>query len=290
MDTERASRTAVLVCQGRAAADGLIAKGRFADPLAMTLLRADERAVVESVRDGATPKALRERFGVETVRASSEAVVPRTVAVDDAVRARPVPQLVILGAGLDDRAWRMPELAGVDVFEVDHPASQDDKRSRIADRAPLAKSVRFVPVDFTRDTLDEALATVGHRAEDATTWIWEGVVPYLSDTEVAATVDALSGRSAAGSRLVVDYQVPAASAAVGRLASRAMAALARQRSLWAAEPRRSTWRPQAIRALLAGHGFAVQRDDSMLDVATEIASPVRLRRTLRTRRIAIADR
>ncbi|HEV8526766.1 MAG TPA: SAM-dependent methyltransferase, partial [Actinomycetes bacterium] len=45
--TLRASRTAVLVCQGRAAADGLIAPGRFADPTAMPLLRPDERAAVQ---------------------------------------------------------------------------------------------------------------------------------------------------------------------------------------------------------------------------------------------------
>jgi methyltransferase (TIGR00027 family) len=135
------------------------------------------------------------------VRASAEVIVSRTVAIDDAVRARPIQQLVIIGAGLDDRAWRMPELADVEVFEVDHPASQRDKRSRVGDLQPLAKSVRFVPVDFTRDRLDTALAPVGHRPEQATMWIWEGVVPYLSRAEVAATVQAVSSRSAAGSRL-----------------------------------------------------------------------------------------
>jgi methyltransferase (TIGR00027 family) len=290
VDADRASRTAVLVCQGRAAADGRIAEGRFADPTALALLRDDERVAVQWVRAGAPPRGWGARVEFETVRASAEVIVPRTVAIDDAVRARPVPQLVIIGAGLDDRAWRMPELADVEVFEVDHPASQQDKRSRIGDLQPLAKSVRFVPVDFTRDGLDTALASAGHRPEQPTTWIWEGVVPYLSRAEVAATVQAVSGRSTAGSRLIVNYQSPALSAALGRLAARAMTATARRRSPWADEPRRSSWTPTAMSELLAGYGFYVKRDDDLLTLAENLPVPIHQRRSLQTGRVAIADR
>ncbi len=290
MDADRASRTAVLVCQGRAAAHGRIAEGRFADPMAMALLRDDERVAVQRVREGVPPKGWGERVEFEMVRASAEVIVPRTVAIDDAVRARLLPQLVIIGAGLDDRAWRMPELAGFEVFEVDHPASQRDKRSRVGDLQPLAKSVRFVPVDFTRERLDTALASAGHRHEEATTWIWEGVVPYLNRAEVAATVQAISGRSTAGSRLVVNYQSPALSAAFGRLAARAMTAMARRRSPWADEPRRSSWTPTAMSKLLAGYGFDLNRDDDLLTLAQDLPVPVRQRRSLQTGHVAIADR
>jgi O-methyltransferase involved in polyketide biosynthesis len=110
----------------------VIAAGRFADPTAMLLLRPDERTAVAWVRDGVVPRQWRQRVDYETVRANAELIVPRTVAIDDAVRAHPSPQLVILGAGLDGRAWRMPELAGVAVFEVDRPATQHDKRDRAA--------------------------------------------------------------------------------------------------------------------------------------------------------------
>jgi methyltransferase (TIGR00027 family) len=290
MEADRASRTAVLVCQGRAAAHGRFAEGRFADPVALTLLREDERAAVRRVRDGVPPKGWRERVEIEMVRAAAQAIVPRTVAIDDAVRARLAAQLVIVGAGLDDRAWRMPELTDVEVFEVDHPASQRDKRRRIADLEPLAKSVRFVPVDLARDRLDTALASAGHRPGEPTTWIWEGVVPYLRRAEVAATVEAISGLSAAGSRLIVNYQSPALAAAAGRLAARGISALARQRSLWADEPRRSTWTPEAMSELLAGHGFGVDRDDDLLAVAEALGTPVSISRSLRTGRVAIADR
>jgi methyltransferase (TIGR00027 family) len=290
MDADRASRTAVLVCQGRAAAHGRIAEGRFADPVAIALLRDDERVPVQRVRAEVPPRGWGERVEFEMVRASAEVIVARTVAIDDAVRARPARQLVIIGAGLDDRAWRMPELADVDVLEIDHPASQRDKRSRVGDLEPLAKSVRFVPVDVTRDQLDSALASAGHRPAEATTWIWEGVVPYLRRADVAATVQAVSGRSAAGSRLIVNYQSPALSAAVGRLAARAMTAIARRRSLWADEPRRSSWTPTAMADLLTSHGFSVNRDDNLLTLAQNLSVPVRQRRSLQTGRVTIADR
>jgi methyltransferase (TIGR00027 family) len=258
--------------------------------MATALLRDDERVAVQRVRAGVPPKDWGERIEFEMVRAISEVIMPRTVAIDDAVRDRLVPQVVIIGAGLDDRAWRMPELADVEVFEVDHPASQRDKRSRVRDLQPLARSVRFVPADLSRDRLDTALASAGHRPEVATTWIWEGVVPYLRRAEVAATVQALSGRSTAGSRLIVNYQSPALSAAFGRVAARAMTAMARQRSPWADEPRRSSWTPTAMSGLLAGYGFSINRDADLLTLAEGLPVPSRQRRFLRTGRVAVADR
>lgn len=105
---------------------------------AMALLGESERVAVWRVRDGVPPHGWAERVEFEMVRASAEVIVPRTVAIDEAVRARLAPQLVIMGAGLDDRAWRMPELDGADVFEIDHPASQRDKRSRVRPKSQSA--------------------------------------------------------------------------------------------------------------------------------------------------------
>ena len=119
-------------------------------------------------------------------------MVARTVAIDDAVRAATAPQVVILGAGLDGRAWRMPELRDVTVFEVDHPDSQRVKRARVSALEPVARDIRFVPVDFTRDRLDDALAAAGHDATRATTWIWEGVVMYLELSDIDATLSVIA--------------------------------------------------------------------------------------------------
>jgi len=286
--TLKASRTAVQVCQGRAAADGLIAPGRFADPTAMRLLRPDEREAVGWARAGLAPAEWRHRVDYEAVRATAELMVPRTVAIDDAVRARPGPQLVILGAGLDGRAWRMPELGGTAVFEVDQPASQHDKRDRAADLpgAPPA----FVAVDFGRDRLGDALAAAGHRADRATTWVWEGVVPYLTEAEVAATVAAVAACSAPASRLVVNFQLPSVVTTLGRVAARALAASTGRKSVWADEPWRSTWTSAAMSGLLNEHGFPVTRDEGLVEVAAALELPVRHGRSLGNSRVMVADR
>ena len=290
MAPDEASRTAILVCQGRAVAQGRLAVGRFEDPTAMRLLREDERGPVLRARSGVAPKAWRDRIEFEMLRANAEVMVPRTVAIDDAVSEWPAAQVVILGAGLDGRAWRMPGLASVDVFEVDHPTSQRDKRDRVGELPSLARSLRFVPVDFTGDDLDGALASAGHEPATATTWIWEGVVPYLTPAEVGATARMVGGRSAPGSRLVVNYQAPALSARIGRRLAGLLAALAGRADPLAHEPQRSAWTPAAMRDLLAGHGFAVAPDDDLLSIAEGLRTPVRNRRSLRVGHIAVAGR
>lgn len=285
-NTLQASRTAVLVCQGRAAAHGRIAVGRFDDPTAMPLLRSAERETVQRVRDGAVPGPWPQRVDYETVKANAALMAPRTVVIDDAVRAHPAPQVVILGAGLDGRAWRLPELAGRSVFEVDQPASQGDKRDRAA-ALPGVPPV-FVPVDFGRDRLGAALADAGHRAGEPTTWIWEGVVPYLTAAEVEDTTGEVAARSAPGSRLIVNYQT--STARLGRLAVRAMMASTGRASVWTNEPWRSAWTPSAMAGLLARHGFAVARDDDLAGVARTLGMPVSRRRTIGRSRVAVADR
>ncbi|GEB53510.1 class I SAM-dependent methyltransferase [Streptomyces cacaoi] len=299
--TERrpaASRTAVLVCQGRAAGDGRAAEGRFVDPMAVRLLRAAERDPVDAVRAGTPPEGWRARMTYESVRAGAEIAVPRTVAVDEALCARTTGQLVILGAGLDTRAWRLSALARTTVWEVDHPASQRDKRARLADAVrgreedgngtagppALARSVRFTPVDFAVDDLGAALEAAGHDPVEPTTWLWEGVVPYLTPEEVCATLAALAARTAPGSALVVNYQTPSLKAAAGRRLSRVLGS-----SVTAGEPWRSLWRPRRMAALLAAHGLRVVRDSSLLDVARELGAPARERTSLRTGRVAVAE-
>ncbi|GIM91786.1 class I SAM-dependent methyltransferase [Paractinoplanes toevensis] len=283
MTERRASRTAVLVCQGRAVAHGRIAPDRFADPTAMPLLREAERAQVSRVRDEQPPNGMAERMQYEMIRAGSEIIVPRTVAIDDAVRAVPTPQVVILGAGLDGRAWRL-DLPGTVVFEVDHPASQQEKRERAA--VLEGEPPRYVPVDFARDRLTDALKAAGHRDDEPTTWIWEGVVPYLTRPEVAATVAAVTARSAPGSRLIVNYQAPSL---LGGVARKLIGAAARRFNPWAAEPWRSTWTPAAMSRLLATHAFVVRRDHDLLETATALGVRPERATSLRNGRIALAD-
>jgi methyltransferase (TIGR00027 family) len=254
------SQTAILVCQGRALADS----AEFRDPTAYTLLPDDARENIDRIKAGTRPRGLRERAKRFYLTKQARVMVARTVAIDRAVREAASPQLVILGAGLDGRAWRMPELQDVVVFEVDHPDSQQAKRARAAALAPVAKDVRFVPVDFERDRLDDELARAGHDPARPTTWIWEGVVMYLTPADVDASLAIIARRSAPGSRLTILYHSPSLLLkVVGPLVKRL------------GEPLRSVYTAKSMRALLERHGFAVVRDDDIRTLGAAMSKEVR---------------
>lgn len=274
------SRTAVMVCMARAMAHGRTSVTKFADPVAVALLPADARGRVERFRAGVPPKGLREHLEREFLHRRSMMMVARTVAVDEAVRASVSPQLVILGAGLDGRAWRMADLGDVTVFEVDHPDSQREKRARAAALRPLARDVRFVPVDFTRDRLDDALAAAGHDPTRPTTWIWEGVVMYLTQAEAEATLAVVEQRSAPGSRLIVVYASPASMLRLVGFFLRRVG-----------EPLRSAFTAEEMRALLTRHGFIVARDEGLPEIGAALSPEVgRATRVMKHLRLAVADR
>src|ERR1019366_6073661 len=147
------------------------------DPLAMALVGGPLSFVMRVGRVGKAPAAVVNLATLGLV----DHIEMRTLAIDAALREATeagVRQLVVLGAGLDARAWRMPELAGTHVFEVDHPSTQAYKRARVGERSPAAKDVTFVAVDFAKDSLLDAMQGAGHDATAPTFWLWEGVTPY----------------------------------------------------------------------------------------------------------------
>lgn len=113
--------------------------------------------------------------------------------------------VVILGAGLDTKAYRLARHSAIPVFEVDLPANVERKRGVVRRALGAAPdSIHLVPVDFEHDDLATELARHGHRSEHRTFFIWEGVTQYLSADGVASTFQSL--RSAApGSRLAFTY-------------------------------------------------------------------------------------
>ncbi|MGB9377913.1 MAG: class I SAM-dependent methyltransferase [Mycobacteriales bacterium] len=286
----RASRTAVLVCQGRAVADGLMVPDRFSDPIAADLLTPDEREAVERARDTTPPSQAAERLAWERLRACAEGMVPRTILIDDAVRAADHRQVVILGAGLDSRPWRLPELHTARVFCVDLPASQVDFRRRAEGLNLAVGRVEFVPVDLSSVSPRDALADLDHDPDSPTTWIWEGVVPYLTREQVEATLGALSERSALGSILVVQYQDRSWIARLGRRLSAFIARRAGLDDPLTDEPWRSLWTPAAFAALLAADGFLVERDEDLLTTANRIGAQATHRRSLANGRVVVARR
>jgi methyltransferase (TIGR00027 family) len=115
-------------------------------------------------------------------------------------------ELVLLGAGLDSRPYRLADrLGGLRVFEVDHPASQATKRARLRRLSvEQTSNVRFVPVDFTRDDLPRELARAGHDERAATLFIWSGVSPYLPEDAVGVILSWVGAHTSPRTSIVFD--------------------------------------------------------------------------------------
>lgn len=119
-------------------------------------------------------------------------IAVRTRAIDDRLLHAIGPrcqlrQVVVLGAGLDTRAARLAR-EGVRFFEVDQPASQADKRERLArvDGYPI-DAATYVACDFEHHDFLDALLEAGFDTTAPAFVVWEGVTPYLTERAVRAT-------------------------------------------------------------------------------------------------------
>jgi len=255
MKAERPSRTAQFVTLGRALADtGLSHVPDFHDPTARLFL--SDKGKKSLAKTERTLKEGKRTASVEMARVMADLIALRTAVIDGAVRdaiAAGARQLVILGAGYDGRAWRIKELAGVKVFEVDHPATQGIKRARVAQLPPPIGILSFVSIDFERESLDKSLDRAGHDRKLPTCWIWEDVVMYLTHDAMQATLAGIAGRSANGSTLIVNYHT-AHRRWLARLIFRLIG-----------EPQISAWTPEEMATDLRSAGFVVREDTGMLD-------------------------
>ena len=123
--------------------------------------------------------------------------------LDDALESTDA--VVILGAGMDTRAYQLAQRTDIPVFEVDLPVNIARKTAAVRRvLGDVPPSVRFVELDFERDDLLTALAEHGYRREYRVFFIWEGVTQYLTGEAVRATLEGLRP-VAPGSRLVFTY-------------------------------------------------------------------------------------
>jgi methyltransferase (TIGR00027 family) len=126
--------------------------------------------------------------------------------VSHATDARGVSQVVLLGAGFDARAARLAR-PGVRFFEVDHPATQAEKRARLAELAGYpVDAAAFVSCDFEsgQDFVDQ-LSAAGFDTGSPAVILWEGVVAYLSEEAVRATLRRVAEALHADSPIYFDY-------------------------------------------------------------------------------------
>lgn len=113
--------------------------------------------------------------------------------------------VVNMGAGFDTRAYRLPALSEIPIWEVDQPANIQSKQIRLCKVFGMIPShVRLVPIDFDREELGSVLASHGYFADKRTFFIWEAVTQYLTESGIRATFDFLA-KAKRGSRLALTY-------------------------------------------------------------------------------------
>jgi len=115
-------------------------------------------------------------------------------------------QLVILGAGLDTRAYRFQDsLSNVKVFEVDYPDTQMVKKERLARLSlSLPENVKHIPLDLNTQNLHK-LTEQGYSSKRKTLFIWEGVCMYLRPEAVDGVLTFFREQTGPGSHIVFDY-------------------------------------------------------------------------------------
>jgi methyltransferase (TIGR00027 family) len=245
-DTEALATTAFGVTVSRAAEHGRPDR-LFADPYADRLLDAADPAARAFWTDGP---------GTRLAAAMGDHVALRTRLFDDFLTGAAGPQVVLVAAGLDTRAYRLDWPAGTRLYELDQPTVLDFKASAAGgwpepprcDRVPL-------PVDL-RDDWPARLIAAGFDPDRPATWLLEGLLVYLTAGESDTLLGRIGALSAPGSRLAVEYATRAglgqAHAAAGGRTDGAVGLLAR---LWRND------RAQDPIDWLDRHGWRARRHD-----------------------------
>ncbi len=187
----------------------------FEDTFALRLSGCDSDAALRAQFDRLDAELARNvgpGFATILRRYATAPVIMRSRYVEDeldqAIR-RGVSQYVILGAGLDSFAYRRLDLAKVlRVFEVDHPATQAWKRSRLREAGvELPPNLSLVPVDFEKQSLMDSLRTSGYRPELPGLFSWLGVTVYLTPDAIFGTLRTVAALSP-GTEIIFEYAVP----------------------------------------------------------------------------------
>jgi methyltransferase (TIGR00027 family) len=134
--------------------------------------------------------------------------IARTRFIDDALRKtlqEGIEQVVILGAGFDCRAYRIPGIDRTRVYEVDRPNTLAAKRQHLKRvLGSLPQHVVFAEIDFNQQQPKDVLIASGFDPASPSCFIWEGVTNYLTKQAVDATLQFIS-TTAAGNQIIFTY-------------------------------------------------------------------------------------
>ncbi|MGE2813770.1 SAM-dependent methyltransferase [Mycobacterium heidelbergense] len=163
----------------------------FADPFAQRLAGDDGRQLLADAV-------------AATGQVSAEIII-RTRFFDDALAAAQrdgLSQVVILAAGMDARAYRLPWRPATTVYEVDQPQVIATKEERLAGEAPQCRRIA-VGVDLA-DDWPKALRSNGFDPLARTAWLVEGLLQYIDASAVDTLFARIDALSAPGSVLLYD--------------------------------------------------------------------------------------
>ena len=171
--------------------------------------------------DDQIERLLVERFPVPDEGGLQEAIERRTTwfdsvtlrCIDGGIR-----QVVMVAAGYDCRALRFRS-PGVRFIELDHPATQADKRRILAELGARCDDVAYAAADFTTDDIGAALAGAGHQPSAPTLFLAEGLLIYLPRDVILTLLRALRACAADGSRLAVSMSRAQSPAFYARVAA-----------------------------------------------------------------------
>jgi methyltransferase (TIGR00027 family) len=194
------------------------------------------------------------------------AAIARTKWLDDEAAAalKTAPQLVLLGAGYDLRAMRLPQAAEALTFELDHPRTSAAKQAALRSKLPtLPSRVRHIGIDFNSQSMTKVLLDAGFDPSRPACWIWEGVTNYLTAEAVDGALRQIAGASAQGSILLFTY----VERAVLDDPARYHAAVRLTRRLQSyGEPWTFGMNPREVPSYLATRGFELLEDVGVADV------------------------
>lgn len=235
------------------------------DPLAVHFLSPEFRLLAEAARLPPVRRLLELTID-HRWPCARPGVVARTQLIDQVVlrELSHVGQVLILGAGFDTRAYRLPAMDRVRVFELDHPATQAAKQRVLRRRGRSPAHVTFVPVVFGADDPAQELTAAGFTAGAPALVLWEGVTNYLDRGAVDATFGLLASILGSGSLVLFTY-VDAGlldGSAVFAGAETTMRAVRR-----VGEPFTFGFAPSQLPAYLAARGLELLSDERVSDVA-----------------------
>ena len=181
-------------------------EGLIDDPFAEPLVRAVGLDFIIRALDGEIDlEDVDPRFNL---RRAAEGMAVRTRHFDklftDAAAAG-VRQAVILAAGLDARAYRLPWPDGTSVYEVDQPEVIDFKSRTLADLGAQPKAYRRTVAIDLRDDWPKALRDNGFDSTQPTAWIAEGLLIYLPSEAQDLLFDRINELSTPGSRIATEH-------------------------------------------------------------------------------------